>query len=617
MKSKTAFSALKLRKSQLITGFGVGAIVDIDNQSLIGKDISTWHSDITKNKKYRLDKIPRLEKLLGIDFVLEPPSAPSELYGNAPTRLSVPYYRFPQWLECRKCKALKKYDDGGNRYQQDFSKIICHGCGASSKNLSPIRYIFAPEDGCIDDIDWPFVLHVNTQSNACTDKDNLQINTIKGKGGGLSSVEIKCNTCKVKKNMNQIKQDLYVQTSKGVQPWEFAAAMSNPPKQNPQHSSFQLRGATSLYQPQIVGGLDLSGSQWETEDINSINDFLDGNEEIETLKDTLEIFKDAPPDKKEKLYSKFCKILNEDKPNELDNISVQDIKDYLSKTDSDERLHDVNLQDVSDENLKIDEFELLNTDGHQIYKNYDGEKYKITDSNLSSYIESVTQIKKLREVRVLKGYTRFFNAKFHSVNSSDKRLPFLPGYEVFGEGFFIQFNINSVEKWQQKFGDDIHSRLSEMQQRQQNAEYLPFPSAKFVLVHTFSHLLIKQLCFQSGYQAASIKERLYVNDSKGMCGVLIYTADADSEGSLGGLVRMSDEKRLADSIRSMLDTAGWCSADPTCIEIGSPGTRGLNKAACHACSLISETSCANMNALLDRGLLIGSKSENLKGYFDQ
>ena len=53
MKSKTAFSALKLRKSQLITGFGVGAIVDIDNQSLIGKDISTWHSDITKNKKYR------------------------------------------------------------------------------------------------------------------------------------------------------------------------------------------------------------------------------------------------------------------------------------------------------------------------------------------------------------------------------------------------------------------------------------------------------------------------------------------------------------------------------------------------------------------------------------
>ena len=70
-----------------------------------------------------MDKIPRLEKLLGINFVLEPPSAPSELYGNAPTTLSVPYHRFPQWLECRKCKALKKYSD--KRYEQDYKKIMC------------------------------------------------------------------------------------------------------------------------------------------------------------------------------------------------------------------------------------------------------------------------------------------------------------------------------------------------------------------------------------------------------------------------------------------------------------------------------------------------------------
>ena len=81
--------------------------------------------------------------------------------------------------------------------------------------------------------------------------------------------------------MNQIREDLYVQTSKGIQPWEGGAAMPNPPKTNPQHNNFQLRGATSLYQPQIVGGLDLSGSQWETEDINSINDFFDGNLNIE------------------------------------------------------------------------------------------------------------------------------------------------------------------------------------------------------------------------------------------------------------------------------------------------------------------------------------------------
>jgi len=613
---KQVYSALKLRRSQLITGFGVGAIVDIDNQSLIGKDISTWSSKITKSKKYRLDKIPRLEKLLGINHIVCPPSAPSEIYGNASTQLSIPYHRFPQWLECRKCNALKKYS--AQRYEQDYKKIICHSCGADSKNLTPIRYIFAPEDGCLNDIEWPYVLHANTPSNACTDKDNLEIYTLKGKGGGLSSIEVKCKTCGTKKNMNQIKQDLHVQTTRGVQPWEGGAAMSNPPKQNPKHSNFQLRGATSLYQPQIVGGLDLSGTQWESEDSNSINDYLDGNDNIERLKNTLKDFEESnvPPEATKELYKKYCKIFNQEKPNDIDNISIQDIKDYLSQKDTNERPQEVNLEEVSDENLKKDEFELLDTDGHQVFKNYDGEKYKVTDQNLSSYIESVTQIKKLREVRVLKGYTRHFNPKFHSVNSSENWLPFLPGYEVFGEGFFIQFNIKSIEKWQKKYEGEIKLRLSEMQHRQKDSNFLPFPTAKFVLVHTFSHLLIKQLCFQSGYQAASIKERLYVNDSN-MCGVLIYTADADSEGSLGGLVRMSDENRLSHSIKSMLDTAGWCSADPTCIEIGSPGTRGLNKAACHACCLISETSCAYMNALLDRGLLIGSKSENLKGYFDQ
>ena len=53
------FSALKMRKSQMIAGFGVGAIVEIDNQSLIAKDISQWSSFITRDKKYRVDSIPR------------------------------------------------------------------------------------------------------------------------------------------------------------------------------------------------------------------------------------------------------------------------------------------------------------------------------------------------------------------------------------------------------------------------------------------------------------------------------------------------------------------------------------------------------------------------------
>ncbi len=610
-------SALKMRKSQMIAGFGVGAIVEIDNQSLIAKDISTWHSDITTNKKYRVDSIPRLEKLLGIKYIISPPNAPSELWQHASTKLSIPYHRFPKWLECRQCNSLRKYTS--NMYTQDFRDVICHGCGKNSSNLTPVRFIFAPEDGSLDDIDWSYVLHAGTGSQCTSEKIIKQ--SIQGKGGGLSSLEISCSDCSVKKNMNQIKNDLRFQASRGVMPWEQGAAKPKDKNMQSTHQSFVQRGATSLYQPQVVSALDLIGSNYEqNQDISRVDKYLDGNPLIDKLKDSLDSLRGVEmlSDEIEKaLYIRSKEELMEDAPDGIDDISIEEIKKYITQEREEDEMPVVDLAEVNDESLKKEEFKLLSEDGHNIFKNYDGEKYFLSDTKINPFIESVTRIKKLREVRVLKGYTRHFYPKFHSVNSSDRRLPFLPGYEVFGEGIFLQFNLSSIEKWEQSNIDEINSRIIDMQQRQQkDATSLPFPSARFILAHTFSHLLIKQLCFESGYSAASIKERLYVDDTKEMCGVLIYTADADSEGSLGGLVRMSEEKRLSHSIKSMLEAASWCSSDPTCIEIGSPGTRGLNKAACHACSLISETSCSYMNALLDRGILIGSQKEKLKGFFD-
>ena len=612
------FSALKLRKSQMIAGFGVGAIVEIDNQSLIAKDISSWSSKITKSKKYRVDSIPRLEKLLGIRYIISPPNAPPEVWQHSSASLSIPYHRFPKWLECKKCNSLRKYT--GSRYVQNFRDIVCHHCGADSSNLTPIRFIFAPEDGFLDDIQWSYILHGDTGS-ACR-SEKLFKKSIQGKGGGLSALEVSCSDCSVKKTMAQIKNDLHMQTSRGVMPWQQGAAQSNNTNPNSKHTSFQQRGATSLYQPQIVSALDLIGSKYEQlENSDNIDKYLDGNPIIIRFKGKLEGLEEEnmlTEQIKNKQILKCQKELVTDAPTDVDEISIDKIKKFLFEKNIEEEIPDVNLAEVNDESLKVSEFKLLNEDGHNIFKNYDGEKYSISDSTIKPFISSVTRIKKLREVRVLKGYTRHFYPKFHSVNASEEKLPFLPGYEVFGEGMFIQFNMSGIKTWEKSNDDQIKSRIIDMQMRQQrDATSLPFPSARFILVHTFSHLLIKQLCFESGYSSASIKERLYVNEAEDMCGLLIYTADADSEGSLGGLVRMSEEKRLTHSIKSMLEGASWCSSDPTCIEIGSPGTRGLNKAACHACTLISETSCSYMNALLDRGLLVGSKKEKLIGFFNK
>ena len=64
-------------------------------------------------------------------------------------------------------------------------------------------------------------------------------------------------------------------------------------------------------------------------------------------------------------------------------------------------------------------------------------------------------------------------------------------------------------------------------------------SPKFVLLHTFAHLLISQLIFDCGYGSSSLRERIYFSDEHPrMTGVLIYTSAGDSEGTMGGLVRM-------------------------------------------------------------------------------
>ena len=57
----------RIRRSQLITQFGVGSIIEIGNESFIAKDLrfEPW-SKAFKSPKYHLSPIPRLEKLLGV-----------------------------------------------------------------------------------------------------------------------------------------------------------------------------------------------------------------------------------------------------------------------------------------------------------------------------------------------------------------------------------------------------------------------------------------------------------------------------------------------------------------------------------------------------------------------
>jgi hypothetical protein len=146
-------------------------------------------------------------------------------------------------------------------------------------------------------------------------------------------------------------------------------------------------------------------------------------------------------------------------------------------------------------------------------------------------------------------------------------------------------------------------------------------SPQYVFLHTLSHLLIRQLSFECGYTVASLRERIYCaseEDGKEMAGIFIYTASGDSEGTLGGLVRQGRQDTLPRVFKKAIRESVICSNDPVCISTEQgQGRDALNLAACHACTLLPETSCEEFNVFLDRGMLIGTFHNDNIGFYSE
>jgi len=141
-----------------------------------------------------------------------------------------------------------------------------------------------------------------------------------------------------------------------------------------------------------------------------------------------------------------------------------------------------------------------------------------------------------------------------------------------------------------------------------------------LLLHTLAHLLINRLTFECGYASASLRERLYVSNSEisPMAGILVYTAAGDSEGTMGGLVRMGKPGYFEPIFRRAIESAEWCSSDPVCRELGARSGQGpdsCNLAACHSCALLPETSCEEFNRFLDRSMVVDGPDSQDLGFF--
>lgn len=249
---------------------------------------------------------------------------------------------------------------------------------------------------------------------------------------------------------------------------------------------------------------------------------------------------------------------------------------------------------------------------------------------LVQWISKVNLVERLRETRVFYGFDRLelstnpLNGMPDSAMGQLFRNPpqqpqerWLPAVEVFGEGIYLELHECCIDQWQKDNSQWIKNRIDDAFISRLAGVFQTLPpldaaksewASKYLLIHSLAHILINQLVFECGYSTASLRERLYISSDANapMAGILIYTAAGDSEGTMGGLVRLGRPERLGPVVKRALSRASWCSADPVCSEnLGGQGSRLANLAACHACILLPETSCETINQGLDRAMIVG------------
>lgn len=617
-----------IRRAQLIAPFGVGAMLVVrDGTSLITAGLDHWYkredgSEAEDTSEFRVDEW-RLAQSLGVDHFRLPPEfrKPNKGDGVLNAYLTLPFLRFPQWHFCSVCDRLQKFPLTAR------GKVKCPECESKKKTkyMAQVPIIAMCDRGHIQDFPWREWVHRSVKP--ICDKPLRLVGTGSATLAGLS-VRCECGAKRSLGGITEVNDDQTTRLSKSLGDSEFLCQGKHPwlGKEDNESCSRQLRGAlrsaTNVYYAQTRSAIYLQRGNG-----GELVSLLEQSP-LSTLIDTLSTAKiEIKPE-----------FIKGQYPLLLQDFSNEDIKIALNTILSDKDA-DVNTDyiegDDSETRFRRQEFNVLRTERQEDNLKIRTIKLSNYQSDMANYFSKIMLVDKLKETRVLTGFTRILpetEQPLQELQSLLWRSPpqkdsWLPAYVVYGEGIFIEFNETRLRQWLQKHGNEIDSRIQPLVDRYQNIQnkrHLRKRSItpQFILLHTFAHLLMNRLTFECGYSSAALRERLYVSDNPDapMAGVLIYTAAGDSEGTMGGLVRMGKPGNFEPVVRSLLEAASWCSADPVCMEVGESGGQGpdsCNLAACHSCALVPETACEEFNRFLDRGVVVGDIKNRNIGFFAQ
>jgi Domain of unknown function (DUF1998) len=584
-----------VRPSQVITTFGPGAIVDLETLSVIVAGIDRWPND----EDLAIHE-PRLERALRVKRFF--PAKPSE-GGFSNKRGTVPTYLFPRYQLCPVCQTLSVIGEGYTEYESKWQEIACKapGCKGRGRNRAttlPAPFIVACPSGHIDDFPWRDYVHRGAPG--C--KKKLALFSV-AKTGTVADILVRCEcgqTRSASDAFGERRGEALGQCSRR-RPW-LGNSQDSAACTHATDVRAMQRGATNAWFPVVRSALAVKEAATPIGiALNACNP-----KQIEKV-DTLD---------------KLKSLVEMEMFPSLTRFPVEDVWTAILKQRGEVETDDIDLRwpewlAFRDPASSMNDKAELFLQAGEVPEGFDG------------LIARIVLARKLLEVRALVGFTRIDAA---GVGTDDtlrpemapiyrKRPDWLPAVEVRGEGIFIELDEPAVVRWEAKPEVQARARAMAEKFRQWETERgtppSPFPGARYILLHSLAHILIRQLSLDCGYSASSVRERVYssTEPKRRMAGILLYTASPDSEGGLGGLVDLGSPRRFPELFKGALRSATRCSSDPLCADHQPDVHATINAAACHACILASETSCETYNRFLDRNVLVPTMAAAALAFF--
>ncbi|WP_033355263.1 DUF1998 domain-containing protein [Kitasatospora aureofaciens] len=596
---RTARRLGEIRRAQLVTTYGVGAMIAVDNESFLVRGIDSW--DISEAP---FVPEPRLARQLGVSGFRLPPAPDPDRAKDG-----VRAVRFPEWYSCPNCRALQPF----RKFNSPAGKAECSTC---QEDLVPSRFVMACANGHLEDFPYWKWVHRGTQRaepGGCGGELTFRAD---GSTASLRSVLVSCSCRADEVSMEgsfrrQALKELGIRCG-GRRPW-----LKEAPAEHCQEPPRTLhRGSSSVWFPIMHSALSIPPwsegltkiaaqlyDKLKDEDAASIRAYL-------RIEKTLEHHPAYSPDEIVALMERWRE----------EDATAAEPTEEVDGDGPHARLYRDEYRSLSESYPEQDDA----SDQDFVCEPPGTSIQPLTEAY---GLGQVMLVKRLREVRALQSFTRVDEPS--PADTSLRRAPialakhnWLPAIEVSGEGVFVRLDTDRLRAWEQQSGPVARARRirenhTKLLHERAGSSGKPVPSSsatpRYVLLHTLAHVLINEWSLDGGYPAAALRERLYADDE--MAGLLIYTATSDSAGSLGGIVAQGEPARLDATLRAALHRAGWCSNDPLCMESEASGADSLNLAACHACVLLPETSCENNNILLDRATLVGTPDGLMSGFF--